>query len=153
MFKHILVPLDGSALAESALPVALEVAQKFDGEITLVRVVLPPHVVSHTTGAAYASLITGLRELAYEEAESYLKTQQGSLRQQGHIVHCKVVDGEPVADIILDVAEGLPVDLIVMSTHGRSGVSRWVFGSVADRVLRLASMPILLVRAQPGTAA
>ncbi len=149
MFNHILVPLDGSGLAETALPVALEVAQKFDSEITLVRVVLPPHVVSHTTGAAYASLITGLREIAFEEAESYLKTQQSALRQQGYRVHSKIVDGEPVADIILDVAEGMTVDLIVMCTHGRSGVSRWVFGSVADRILRQASMPILLVRAQP----
>lgn len=148
MFNHILVPLDGSGLAESALPIALEVASKFESAITIMRVVLPPHVVSHTTGAAYASLITGLREIAYEEAESYLKAQQGSLRQQGYQVHCKVVDGEPVADIILDVAEGLPVDLIVMSTHGRSGVSRWVFGSVADRILRQASIPILLVRSQ-----
>lgn len=149
MFNHILIPLDGSKLAETALPVALEVAQKFDSEITLLRVVLPPHVVSHTTGAAYASLITGLREIAFEEAEIYLKTQQDALRQQGYRIHCQIVDGEPVADIILDAAENLTVDLIVMCTHGRSGVSRWVFGSVADRILRQATMPILLVRAQP----
>ncbi|GAB4158078.1 MAG: universal stress protein [Candidatus Promineifilaceae bacterium] len=149
MFNHILVPLDGSKLAETALPVALEVAQKFNSEITLLRVVLPPHVVTHTAGAAYASLITGLREIAFEEAESYLKAQQNALRQQGHRVHSKIADGEPVADIILDVAENMPVDLIVMCTHGRSGISRWVFGSVADRILRQAAMPILLVRAQP----
>lgn len=149
MFNHILIPLDGSKLAETALPVALEVAQKFDSEITLLRVVLPPHVVSHTTGAAYASLITGLREIAFEEAEIYLKTQQDALRQQGYHIHSQIVDGEPVADIILDAAENLTVDLIVMCTHGRSGVSRWVFGSVADRILRQATMPILLVRAQP----
>lgn len=152
MFNHILIPLDGSKLAETALPVALEVAQKFDSEITLLRVVLPPHVVSHTTGAAYASLITGLREIAFEEAEIYLKAQQDALRQQGYRIHSQIVDGEPVADIILDAAETLAVDLIVMCTHGRSGVSRWVFGSVADRILRQAAIPILLVRAQPVPA-
>lgn len=149
MFEHILIPLDGSPLAEAALPVALEVASRFEAELTLIRVVLPPHVVGHATGAAYASLLTGLREIAYEEAEVYLRDQQTRLAETGTAVSVRVVDGEPVADMILEAAAELSTDLIVMSTHGRSGVSRWVFGSVADRVLRSAGVPILLVRAGP----
>jgi nucleotide-binding universal stress UspA family protein len=147
MFQHILVPLDGSPLAAAALLPAQEVATRFDARVTLARVVSPPHIMSHASGAAYASLLTGLREIAREEAELYLKEEAEKLVREGLRVESTVVDGEPVADVILETAVKLAVDLIVMSTHGRSGVSRWVFGSVADRVLRSATMPILLVRA------
>ncbi len=149
MFERILVPLDGSSLAELALPLAAEMARRFEASVTLTRVVLPPHVVSHTAGAAYASLLTGLREVALDEASAYLQGQAASLQAQGVAAGIHLVDGEPVADMILEVAEAIAADLVVMSTHGRSGVSRWVFGSVADRLLRSARMPILLVRAAP----
>lgn len=148
MIQHLLVPLDGSKLAESALPIALEVAQKFDSDITLLRVVLPPYVVTHTAGATYASLISSLRDAAFEEAESYLKAQKGSLQGQGFRVHAKVIEGELVANVILDAAQKVPANLIVISTHGRGGFSRLVFGSVADKVIRQSTIPVLIVRSQ-----
>lgn len=148
MFKRILIPLDGSRLAEAALPAALELASKFDSQVTLLRVVQPPQLLlTHTDGSVYAELLTSLRQQADEEAGLYLKALQNSLRQQGYRVQAHVTEGEPVAEVILEVVTGLGCDMIVMSTHGRGGISRWVFGSIADKVLRQANVPVLLIRA------
>ncbi|MFO7538403.1 MAG: universal stress protein [Chloroflexota bacterium] len=154
MFTHLLIPLDGSRLAEAALPSALALAAKFESTITLLRVVRPPDISTSTTGSPMTEVLTMLRAHSQEEAESYLRVLQGSLRQQGYKIHRHVIFGDGVADIILEVAQGQAVvqsqavDVIVMSTHGRSGLSRWVFGSVADKVLRQAQVPVLLIRAQ-----
>jgi len=149
MFQHLLLPLDGSHLAEVAIPAALEIARRFDSQITLVRVVRPPQITLATTeGAVFTELLNDLRQQEIQEATTYLKSMQGSLRQQGYVVHTHLIEGEPIADLILEVAEGLDVDGIVMSTHGRSGLSRWVFGSVAEKVLRGAAVPVVLIRAK-----
>lgn len=148
MFSHILVPLDGSHLAESALPAAMALAAKFDSTITLLRVVRPPEITTSTVGSPMTEVLTMLRTHSQEEADSYLQGLQTSLRRQGHMVHRHIILGDMVANLILEVAEGHDVDTIVMSTHGRSGLSRWVFGSVADKVLRRAEVPVLLIRGQ-----
>jgi nucleotide-binding universal stress UspA family protein len=148
MFTHLLVPLDGSRLAEAALPSALALASKFNSTITLLRVVRPPEITTSTTGSAMTEVLTMLRAHSQEEAEEYLRILQDSLRREGHKVHRHVVFGDGVAQIILEVAEERGVDAIVMSTHGRSGLTRWVFGSVADKVLRQAQIPVLLIRAE-----
>jgi nucleotide-binding universal stress UspA family protein len=147
MFKHLLVPLDGSALAEKALAPALCLAQPFASEITLLRIAPPPYMAAHVSGSAYGDLILNLRRMACEEALAYLKAQQGLLRQQGYKVHIHLLEGESVAELILNVIDSLGIDGVVMSTHGRGGLNRWVFGSVADRVLRRAPVPLLLIRA------
>lgn len=146
MFKHILVPLDGSILAEKALPPALEVARCFDSKITLMRVAQVP-VLPSVDGFAFAELDATLRQQAREEAQDYLRAQAGSLRQQGYNVHYHLEVSQPVAENILDTADLLNVDAIVMSTHGWGGLRRWVYGSVADKVLRHAKVPVLLIRA------
>lgn len=148
MFKHILVPLDGSALAEQALPAALALAEKFTGKITLLRVVRPPR--QHMTDASdnFANMLLTMRKQSLDEAETYLQAHQGSLRQQGYQVHIHFTENDLIADAILEVISGVDADAIVMSTHGRSGLSRWVFGSVAEKVLRRADVPVLLIRAQ-----
>ena len=152
MFNHILLPLDGSHLAEAALPATMELASKFNSEITLVRVLQPPHLImTAANGSVYAQLLTEMRNQSEQDAHLYLRNHQGSLRQQGYIVHTQVVEGENVVDALLQVASSLGVDTIVMSTHGRGGVSRWVFGSVADKVLRHAEVPVLLIRAKEET--
>jgi nucleotide-binding universal stress UspA family protein len=147
MFKHILVPLDGSQLAEMALPTALELAAKFAGKITLLRVTLPPFIPQSIDGRAYADVLVAIREHAHEEADNYLKALKGSLRQQGYTIHAQVLASESPATAILDVVDAQNMDAIVMSTHGRGGLVRWVYGSVADKVLRHADVPVLLVRA------
>jgi nucleotide-binding universal stress UspA family protein len=83
------------------------------------------------------------------DAANYLTQVAGRLDQGGASVHSNVITGR-VEDRIIDYAKEEKVDLIIMATHGRSGVSRWVRGSVADKVLRMAHIPVLMVRA-PGT--
>jgi nucleotide-binding universal stress UspA family protein len=78
-------------------------------------------------------------------AKEYLEGVAKSLREQGLVVNIAVTQGQP-ADEIVDFAEKNGVDLVIMATHGRSGVGRWVFGSVSDRVMREAKAPLLLVR-------
>ncbi|MCA9916503.1 MAG: universal stress protein [Anaerolineales bacterium] len=153
MFKHILVPLDGSHLAEAALPSALALASNFQSELSLVWVLQPPHLImTAANGSVYAQLLTEMRNQSEQDAHSYLQAHKGSLQQQGFTVHTQVAEGENIADTLLEVASALDVDTIVMSTHGRGGISRWVFGSVADKVLRYANVPVLLIRAKEETA-
>ncbi len=88
-------------------------------------------------------------ELHHKEQEAsrqYLKEMKGSLRQQGYNVEVRSVEGVPLADHIIDEAHALDADTIVMSTHGRTGVGRLLFGSVAENVLRQSDLPVLLVR-------
>jgi nucleotide-binding universal stress UspA family protein len=150
MFNHLLVPLDGSALAELALPLVQEITARFGSKVTLLRVVRPPFVLTNMGGGNYAELFDALRQEERQEVAAYMQRQQATLADEGYTVNSRVVEGDSVADVILDVADELQVDSIVMSTHGRSGVRRWVFGSVADKVLRQAKVPLLLVRAQPS---
>ena len=150
MFKHILVPLDGSHLAEIALTAALEIAAKFESEITLLCVALPPFTIYSVDGRAYANVLIAMRQHAHDEAKDYLKALKGSLRQQGYIVHTQVMESDSPATAILDVVEAQNMDAIVMSTHGRGGLVRWVYGSVADKVLRHADVPVILIRVKAG---
>ncbi|HRQ38106.1 MAG TPA: universal stress protein [Chloroflexota bacterium] len=145
MFNHLLVPLDGSELAEAALPIALALAERFESKVTLLRVVNPPYYAS--AGHDYAGFNMALRQ----EASTYLEAKQKPLTDAGFNVGVHIVEGDFIADVILDAADSLEVDAIAMSTHGRSGIRRWVFGSVADKVLQHAQIPILLVRAHEVT--
>lgn len=146
MFKHILVPLDGSSFAEAAMPAAVEIADRFDSKITLIHVLRPIFVVTGPDGFAYAESLKNLRDQACEEAKVYLGEQCSWLRHHGFTAQNEIIESESVAEAILDMAEQSDVDAIVMSTHGRGGISRWVYGSVADKVLRYASVPVLLIR-------
>jgi nucleotide-binding universal stress UspA family protein len=147
MFNHLLVPLDGSELAEAVLPMVLAIAERFESEITLLRVVHPPHFAS--TGHNFAELYVSMSQDMHHEATAYTEAKQRELVTAGFKINTRVVEGEFVADTILDVADELGIEAIAMSTHGRGGIRRWVFGSVADKVLQHATVPILLVRAQP----
>lgn len=147
MFTHLLVPLDGSELAEIALPMARAVAERFGSRITLIRAVhLPPYIGD---GLDFTDLYTNLDQSMQQEAREYLDEKQRVLKAAGIDTDYHLVVGEPPADAILLAADELGADAIVMSTHGRSGMMRWVFGSVADRVLQRAKVPILLSRVLP----
>lgn len=147
MFNHILLPLDGSPLAELALPAALELARKFESKITLLRVVSTPTTIYPINETVSINLLVTLYEQALEEANAYLSKLQEELTQQGYEVHIQVLEDGSPATAILNVVRVQAVDSIVMSTHGRGGVARWVYGSVADKVLRYAPVPVLLIRA------
>ena len=147
MFHKILVPLDGSPLSEKALPPALELAKKFASEVILLQVIDPPYPITTVSGAAIDQVIKEIRTATYSEATEYLKSHVDTLSEGGYNVKTEILEGSPIAKYILDVARHQEIDLIVMSTHGRGGLDRWVFGSVADRVLRHANDPVLLIRA------
>ncbi len=148
MFKHILIPLDGSNIAEKAVPAAVELASKFHSQLTIVHVLTNLPQILQDEEKDHDDLFDRVHDTAHESAEKYLQEQKEKLLAQGvPVVHYQVVDGRSPADAILSVAELQRADSIVMSTHGRSGINRWVFGSVAEKVLRGANVPVVLVRA------
>ncbi len=150
MFRKILVPLDGSAMAEQVFPLVQELAWKFDGQVTLLRVVAPisPSLAAET-GAEW---FLQQREIARQAAEEYLRVKQGELQAQNIPTQFVVLEGN-VPEMILSFAEQEGFDLIAMVTHGRSGISRWALGSVAEKVVRGSHCPVLLVRGrQPRVA-
>jgi nucleotide-binding universal stress UspA family protein len=144
--QRVLVPLDGSRLAESALKPALELIDGSNAELWLVQAVELPELWGEEflNAEAVASLPTVEEQEAL--AQSYLDGIADPLRQQGYKIQTCVETGHP-ATVISTVAADRMVDTIVMSTHGRSGFSRWVFGSIAEKVLRLVECPVLLIRA------
>jgi nucleotide-binding universal stress UspA family protein len=153
MYSHLLVPLDGSAAAESALPHAQALAEKFGARVTVIRVTVAPEtlIAETATGAPgvpeAGPLLdpTPVVEAEQEEASAYLSRIADSLRAGGSEVTAEAPPGAP-ADTIVERARELGVDLIVMSTHARGGLGRLVFGSVGDAVLRHAPCPVLLIR-------
>ncbi len=137
MIKRILVPLDGSELAESALPYAQAVASKTGAEVTLLTSL---HNVDSWAGRPVQ---TDKESVAL--VHDYLEAKGRELVSEGLSVKTDI-GSDPAAEAIIDHLTNEDEDLIVMSTHGRSGITRWVFGSVAHKVLHAAHCPILLIR-------
>lgn len=144
MFSTILVPVDGSPMSERALPVATRLAQQPGARLVLVRAA--PEVKDAYLEASAMEPALRATHLAREQATAELATLTDRLRSEGLSVDGRVWY-EEAAEAILDAAREGPADLIVMSTHGRSGLGRWVYGSVADRVVRCADVPVLLIPA------
>jgi len=141
MYKRALIPLDGSVVAESILPFILEVAGPLDMEVALLRVLVP---VPPMTVEGTQVVIEDAGRLR-AEAEEYLASIAAELRAKGVRVTTAVRRGEPVAEILAGAREA-DADLIAMTTHGRSGLSRLLFGSVAAAVLSHAEVPVFLIR-------
>ncbi len=148
MYKKILVPLDGSDLAEVVLPHLEAVAGGCKiSEVVLVRVVEPVHI-PRVGGMPMVLRDQDLRlmeEQRAEKARAYLDQKNQELNLPGADIRMEVLHG-PVAETLSDFASGNEVDLIIIATHGRSGATRWVWGSVADRMLRSSCVPIMMVR-------
>ena len=139
----LLAPLDGSALAESALPHVETLAKSMGAKVSLVQVITTPTMAYPVTeGYAFDPQMTANLERA---AAGYLREKRTELEAKGFEVETTVKSGYPAAHII-DLAAESEGRLIVMSTHGRSGLGRWIMGSVADRVLRASYSPVLLIR-------
>lgn len=143
--KRILVPLDGSPLAEKALPMAITLAQKPGSQIILLRVLQFFMTVRGGYQVVFPSeRLTEYSDI-YQEAEKYLQTQQAELQRQGIETRMLLCPASPDKDVV-DIIVAQNVDLIVMATHGRGGLARWASGSVADEVMRHGHCPVLLVR-------
>jgi nucleotide-binding universal stress UspA family protein len=141
MFERILLPLDGSRLAEAALPLVRKILERKDAEVVLLRALPPPPMVEGDFGR--------VAELDRKEAEAYLETVQNGLDAQGVRTRVRIREG-PAPAVILTTAEEERATMIAMATHGRTGAARWLFGSVAEEVLRSAPVPLLLARSFPA---
>ena len=147
----ILIPLDGSKVGEAALPYVKELLSTLSPrvklELILLRVVsLQSHYVHVGDAMAPVAYTTEEIKQIRKRSLSYLSRVGKDLKAKGVVVGNKVEVGN-AAEEIIRVADEMKVDLITMSTHGRSGISRWAFGSVTDRVLRGGHKPVLVVRA------
>jgi nucleotide-binding universal stress UspA family protein len=143
MYERVLVPLDGSELAEAVLPFAEQVAGPLDAEVLLLRVVEPlsPFAGLGTGGIVEPDSVF-LRQL---EAKRYLEAVAGRLQAKGLRARTTLALGTPAPEVVA-TARAERADLIAMSTHGRGGFKQAIFGSVAAEVLRSAEVPVLLFR-------
>ena len=147
MYQKILVPLDGSELAECVFPHLEAFINGFSlQQVLLVRVVSP---LSISSGLQASEMeIIQKNELDREfQAREYLEQVPDRISHIGVDLQFEVIVGT-VADSLIDYAKTETVDLILMATHGRSGITRWVLGSVADKILHSANIPVLMVRAR-----
>jgi len=151
MFNKILVPLDGSKLAECVLPFLNDLAKVSDGEVTLISVTervpgyRPVQDYSQPLEERLIPEAVGKKE---RQAERYLSRIAKGLEAKGIKVQTQVLLGNPAQEITY-YARHHGYDLIVMASHGRTGPSRWAFGSVADKVFRASGAPVLMIRG-PG---
>lgn len=146
MYKKILVPLDGSERAEAILPHVREIAHRYSAGVILLRVIEPYLRAASDTLSAIPNPKRTEREI--QNAETYLAIRRGKLREAG-IADTKIqVSQGPVVEVIINTAERENVDLIAMASHGRTGLSRVFYGSVAAGVLHRVDRPLLLVRTE-----
>lgn len=150
MYNRILVPLDGSDLSECSLEHAKAIASGCRvPETILLRVVEPLSTETVSALAQAGDDLLRKAELDSQvEARDYMERIKSSLINDGWAVEAVVVDGK-AAEEILDYVKNNKVDLIVMTTHGRTGISRWYFGSVAERVMQHSAVPVLMI-SPPG---
>ncbi len=142
MYKKILVPLDGSPLAEAVLPHAQALAKSEGAEIVLLRVAVTPDPnLFHRDSTAEGRQITDAIE---KEALDYMKIEVAKLQNEGAKVTAITRDGT-IPDTILEVAEETHADVIAMSTHGRTGIQRLLMGSVAEDVVHDSHIPVMLI--------
>jgi nucleotide-binding universal stress UspA family protein len=146
MYRHILVPLDGSELAEQVLPhVHALAANEGTTKVTLLRAVPPVFTTSVDYSGMLATTAADALETLEDEARVYLQTIATQFRAEGYTVNTEV-SAMPAAEAILDYADSQHADLIAIATHGRSGISRWVFGSVTQKVVQTCPVPVLVIR-------
>ncbi len=150
MYQHVMVPLDGSELAECVLPHVEAIGTGCNvARVSLVRVVPPLKLHGGVESSLSPEVRQQLEDDSKEIARQYLEEKARELRDKGVATETAVLFGQVVHELI-EFATAHEVDLIITATHGRSGVSRWFLGSIADRTLRASPVPVLMVRA-PGS--
>ncbi len=143
-FKKIVVPTDGSAWSERAIPYAVDFARISEGEMILLHIFTPP---MHEFVDSLA--IAGEYELANrirEEIKQHLLGLRNEVREQNVACRLHIIDAVGVAQHVIEYVEKEECDLVVMTTHGHSGLSRLVFGSVANKVMHDVNKPVLVIR-------
>lgn len=141
MFEHILVPLDGSTLAECVLPHTLAIAQANESRVTLLRVLDPLGAATRPRGIDPFDW-----QMRKTEAEIYLKTVSSRLQKTGLSIEEEILEGDAAANV-LEYANRNNVDLIILSSHGQSGISGWNVSSVVQKIIIRANKSVMIVRA------
>ena len=153
MFTRILTPLDGSTLSEGILPYIRALAPAFGARVELLRAYQNlAYELAPQDEAESASIVAALEPVAvrlHNQAESYLTRVAGGLEELGISTDIAVRSG-PAADHIVSEADEVEGTLVAMSTHGRTGLGRWIMGSVTDRVLHTTATPLLVVHPERG---
>ena len=152
MYKEILVPLDGSEISASSLPTARQLAQSLGARVHLLQVSSQTEQFAIMRGAEFGTMGADYSQQVLDEVmtaqrdriERYLDEVGVDLASDGLTVVKAVEDGQ-AADKIVDYAEAAGIDLIIMSTHGRGGVRRFLVGSVTDKVIRSTDLPVLVI--------
>jgi nucleotide-binding universal stress UspA family protein len=144
MFKHILVPVDGSSTARRAIGKAIAIAEAFQSAVTVVYVIDPYAFTGVGTDFAYGQ--AEYLSAAAAEAEEAIKTAKQAFEERGISVTGSVVEGHSIYRGILEAAATVSADLVVMGSHGRRGLERLVLGSVTAQVLSHAHLDVLVVR-------
>jgi len=146
MLFHVLVPLDSSELAENALGYARLLVEP-TGKLTLLNVLIVPQYPIYDFYPGPGSVVQDFEQLLKDmvpKAKDYLEQIASNLRTETLQVDTKIMIGDP-AEAIVEASGELGVDAIAMSTHGRSGLSRWLFGSVTQKVLTASCCPVFVV--------
>ena len=147
LIKRILLPLDGSHIGEAAFPYAEALALSMPAELVLFQVLRPAVLIAEGSTMVSGAVYEKQEEIRRVHATAYLDNVSAKSEGKGLGISKVLVSGYP-PERIIDYAQANAIDLIAMSTHGRSGISRWVFGSVTDKVLHAGDTPVLTVRAQ-----
>ncbi|MDO8567442.1 MAG: universal stress protein [Dehalococcoidales bacterium] len=154
MYSKILVPLDGSKLAESVLPHVETLAKGCNvNEVILLRVCVPPSILSdypENMPRSWTENVSKMTGHMANQCSLYLGDIEKKLKAAGINVRTESRLGSPANEIV-DFADKNGIDLIIMASHGRSGPSRWAYGSTADKVLRSTCVPVMVVKG-PGCA-
>ena len=144
MFKHILLPVDGSATSRLAIDKALALAKAFDSAVTLVYVIDPYAFTGVGTDFSYGQ--AEYLSAAKDEAQEAIGAARQVFESQGVLVKGSVVEAHSTYQAILDTAQAAHADLVVMGSHGRHGLEKLVLGSITEQVLSHAHLSVLVVR-------
>jgi nucleotide-binding universal stress UspA family protein len=146
--KHILVPTDFSEYADHALDYAIALAQKLRARLTLLHII---QLTPMTMGDMYGYSLEADLEAMESEAQRQMQALLNRVHQEGLESETAIVQGVPF-QMIVDMAESQDIDLIVMGTHGRAGLTHALMGSVAEKVVRMAPCPVLVTRGTTETS-
>lgn len=142
-YRNILVPLDGSAIAQTALEEAVKLAKISDGTINLLTVIETPVMQLEGYGEVVGTM--DVHEILSGKYKEMLAREAEKLKEEGTEATWSLREGHPHEEVVKACEEG-DIDIVVMTTHGRTGISHFIMGSVAERVVRTAPCPVLIVR-------
>lgn len=145
-YRKIVVPIDGSGWSESAIPHAVDIARNNNSEIILLHVFRPP-AYEYTDQIALAGNEDQIQQVR-EQIKQHLMGLRNQLRSEQLNCRVQFIEGQGVANLICNYINEEGVDLVIMSTHGRSGITQLLFGSIAQKVLHGVKVPVMIVR--PG---